>query len=85
MKGMILQFIVVASGVSSFVTCISAMAAARASDEEDSTRSFIFSIISSFKDYLGLQSQCFNFHVMKDHAFARTTAFVMSQYSPGGA
>lgn len=56
------------------------MAAARASDEEDSTRSFIFSIISSFKDYLGLQSQCFNFHV-----FARTTAFVMSQYSPGGA
>ena len=61
------------------------MAAARASDEEDSTRSFIFSIISSFKDYLGLQSQCFNFHVMKDHAFARTTAFVMSQYSPGGA
>jgi len=61
------------------------MAAARASDEEDSIRSFIFSIISSFRDYLGLQFQCFNFHVMKDHAFARTTAFVMSQYSPGGA
>lgn len=61
------------------------MAATRASDEEDSTRSFIFSIISSFRDYLGLQFQCFNFHVMKDHSFARTTAFVMSQYSPGGA